>query len=73
MAALLKSSLGAALAVAVLGCDGDRHSRQSVTIELAPPRPYQAEPGFSLATELPEANGSAPLAEKKADAGSSPG
>lgn len=39
------------LAVAVLGCSGpdDGGSRQSVTVQLPPARPFQAEPGFSFA------------------------
>lgn len=43
----------AILAVAMTGCDrvDDTRSKQSVTIQLPPARPYIAEPGFSLATD----------------------
>lgn len=43
-------------AVAGMGCDQvpERPSRQSVTIKLDPPRPYRPEPGFTLATDLPD-------------------
>jgi hypothetical protein len=46
----------AALALAGAGCDQvpERPSRQSVTIKLDPPRPYRPEPGFTLASDVPD-------------------
>jgi hypothetical protein len=39
-------------------CDrkANANSHASVTVELSPPRPYRPQPGFSLATDLPDKN-----------------
>ena len=52
----MRLSLMAALALGTAGCGQvqEAGSKRSVTVKLAPPRPYKPEPGFTLATDLPE-------------------
>ena len=55
MGAVTRLGLIAAFAVVTAGCGqgSDAGSKQSVTVKLAPPRPYKPDPGFSLATDMP--------------------
>lgn len=54
-----KLGLVAVFAAVTAGCGKapQAGSKQSVTVKLAPPRPYRPEPGFSLATDLPQTAG----------------